>query len=876
MAHTKSSNTNFRAMKRIGYLLNFIYSLGYIVRFFHQLFYILKCQLNKLRGLETVTKIVWSDNEILNCSAVRLSRMIRSRSVTSELVVQTFIDRINEVNPVINAVVCDNFVQALKRAREIDAYLDGPTESFPSDLSPENAPLVGVPCSIKMSIFVTDMVNDVGVWCRRGRVASRDADVVVRLRKAGAIPLAVTNTSEFCFFWDSCNKVHGATNNPYNTQHTSGGSSSGEGALVAAQGSPFGIGTDGGGSIRMPAYFTGVYGHKCSPDMVSNDGQFPHIEDTRISITTGPLCRYPEDIGPVMRVISYSPFPEWSEIDASKLKIYYLLEPNISLSSSIDPVITERTRSLIDTLTTKCSMHVEPYDNKLFQWSLPIWTGTNLMHGDPSIDKQLLINDPTSKRINFGWELLKSFVCAANFNMFTNILALSQRRTKFNSNAGFNHKMYNVGQKLKQQLEDLLGDNGVLLFPSHPTTAPRHNMPQVMPTNFSFTAVFNAILMPVTQIPLGLSPDGLPLGVQLVAKQGNDHLTIALAEYISEVTKVGCTLPTVKMKKFSKKHKIRILLLSSLIIIVLILIGLSIAHEYPKQTAHFKRLVYLLYSKVIGDIAKRPITTNLSASDRLIFESCAPFYKEDHKVVKRVCPRNMRFRPANKANDVTALISFPGSGNTWMRQIMEEATGIYTGAIYCDEDLKRAGFLGEYLTSNAVIAIKTHLTDNRLINGKSGKSFDSVIFLTRNPYDAIIAEANREWTEDHTKVAQIEKFKDLKNWSEFVSKMSKIWEMTVRTWLQEDKPLLIVRYEDLKSDLLNQLKRILTFLKVPYTEDQLHCVLKANLDTFKRKNGSENEEKYKKYYYTDELVQYVNSTIENVRPILNKFSIFYL
>ena len=75
--------------------------------------------------------------------------------------------------------------------------------------------------------------------------------------------------------------------------------------------------------------------------------------------------------------------------------MYYVLDPGISLSSSLDPVITERTRSLIDTLATKCGMHVESYENKLFQWSLPIWTGTNLVHGDPSVDKQLFINDST-------------------------------------------------------------------------------------------------------------------------------------------------------------------------------------------------------------------------------------------------------------------------------------------------------------------------------------------------------------------------------------------------------------------------------------------------------------------------------------------------
>ena len=83
---------------------------------------------------------------------------------------------------------------------------------------------------------------------------------------------------------------------------------------MSSQGTPFGIGTDGGGSIRMPAYFTGVYGHKCSPGLVSNDGQFPHMDDVRISITTGPLCRYPEDIGPVMRAISHKPFPDWKKV----------------------------------------------------------------------------------------------------------------------------------------------------------------------------------------------------------------------------------------------------------------------------------------------------------------------------------------------------------------------------------------------------------------------------------------------------------------------------------------------------------------------------------------------------------------------------------
>ena len=123
MASRTSDSTNFRAMRRIGSIVTFIYRLGYIIRFFHKLLYIFKCQLRKLRGLDPVVRVGWSDNDILNSSAVHLASRIRSRDVTSELVVQTFIDRIKEVNPMINAVVADNYQQAMRRAREARFYI---------------------------------------------------------------------------------------------------------------------------------------------------------------------------------------------------------------------------------------------------------------------------------------------------------------------------------------------------------------------------------------------------------------------------------------------------------------------------------------------------------------------------------------------------------------------------------------------------------------------------------------------------------------------------------------------------------------------------------------------------------------------------------
>lgn len=101
------------------------------------------------------------------------------------------------------------------------------------------------------------------------------------------------------------------------------------------------------------------------------------------------------------------------------------------------------------------------------------------------------------------------------------------------------------------------------------------------------------------------------------------------------------------------------------------------------------------------------------------------------------------------------------------------------------------------MTSNSVIAIKTHIPTNRRIDGKDSKEYDSVVFLIRNPYDAIIAEANRDWGMGHTAVAKMDAIRNLHKWSPYVAGMSTQWMITIQTWLQNDKPLLVVRYVEL-------------------------------------------------------------------------------
>ena len=231
-------------------------------------------------------------------SATTLARMIRERKVTSTEVVGAHIDRIERVNPGLNAVVKDRFAEARDEARAADRRA---ASSASSDL-PE---LHGVPCTIKESFALTGMPQTSGLVSRRGYLASADATTVARLRAAGAIPLGVTNVSELCMWMESDNRVYGRTRNAYDPARTAGGSSGGEGAIVGAGGAPFGLGADIGGSIRMPAFFNGVFGHKPTGGMVPGTGQHPIASNEALRyLSTGPIARRAEDLMPLLRILA--------------------------------------------------------------------------------------------------------------------------------------------------------------------------------------------------------------------------------------------------------------------------------------------------------------------------------------------------------------------------------------------------------------------------------------------------------------------------------------------------------------------------------------------------------------------------------------------
>ena len=162
-------------------------------------------------------------------------------------------------------------------------------------------PFYGVPCTVKENFAVAGMPHTSGLVSRRGAPATCDATAVARLRAAGFIVLGVTNLSELCMWYETNNKVYGRTNNPYCLDRMVGGSSGGEAADVSACGSPCGIGSDIGGSIRMPAFLNGIWGHKPTGGLVPCTGQFPMAAgDACRYNTSGPLCRFAEDLWPML------------------------------------------------------------------------------------------------------------------------------------------------------------------------------------------------------------------------------------------------------------------------------------------------------------------------------------------------------------------------------------------------------------------------------------------------------------------------------------------------------------------------------------------------------------------------------------------------
>ncbi|HEY7295285.1 MAG TPA: amidase [Dehalococcoidia bacterium] len=273
--------------------------------------------------------------------ASELARAIREREVTSSEVIEAHLARIAAINPSINALVQLPAERARAEARASDAAL---ARGEP------RGPLHGVPFTVKDTLDVAGVVGAMGVPERAGFIPASDATVVARLRAAGGIVLGKTNVPPWGGGIETDNPVYGRTNNPYDLTRTPGGSSGGEAALIAAGGSPLGLGSDSGGSLRLPAHNCGIVTIKPTAGRVptTTGGQTGDLHDPRTQV--GLLARRVEDLclalplisGPDWFDASVAPVPllDAHDVDLTELRVAFysadgVSEPDVAVAAAV-------------------------------------------------------------------------------------------------------------------------------------------------------------------------------------------------------------------------------------------------------------------------------------------------------------------------------------------------------------------------------------------------------------------------------------------------------------------------------------------------------------------------------------------------------------
>jgi fatty acid amide hydrolase 2 len=414
----------------------------------------------------------------------------------------------------------------------VDAYVR--ESQLSSEELLKEKPLLGVPFTFKECISVSGMPYTAGLVKRVGTVGEEDATIVRNMRQAGGIPLCGTNCSEACTWFETYNNVYGMTNNPHNLDHSTGGSSGGEGAIVASAGSVLGIGTDAGGSVRMPAFCNGLFSHKPSAGVVCCQRTWP-LSDGPCSymITAGTLCRYPEDLPLAMDTMvgnslsDVNSFTYLSQrVDLSSLKVISIPDDGGSKASTVHPEIRDAQSRVQQHLKEEFQATVETVSVPALKNAFDLWNDISSEDTGPKA-KEILANCEGS--ISPFWELGKWTFGQSKLTFPAIIQTVMDAFSGPPKIGEDNAEAHRQRDELKQELEELMGDNGVLLYPTMPNPAFKHHRSIFHPFDFLYCAIVNVLKLPSTTVPIGTSREGLPLGIQIVAKEGNDHVTMAVA-----------------------------------------------------------------------------------------------------------------------------------------------------------------------------------------------------------------------------------------------------------------------------------------------------------------------------------------------------------
>jgi len=471
-------------------------------------------------------------------SATELVASIKARKISCTDLLDYFIDRVERLNPEINAVIQTDFHHARNRANKADSALKK-GEDWGS--------LHGLPVTIKDSLEVVGMPCSSGAPELKNHMPEKNADVVQALMDAGAIVFGKTNMPLYGGDVQSFNQLYGQSNNPWDTSLTPGGSSGGSAAAVAAGLTGLEIGSDIGGSIRTPAHFCGIYGHKPSFGIVPDRGHIPpppgiftgNYTLTADIVVVGPLARSADDIFLAMDIIVSPEKPEkkaWSirlpEPRKKKLKDFRVAVWLNDPACPVDILVSDRIQAIADKLAS---------------------AGARVDDAHPQID----FSESNAMYLDLLAAIMGS---SLPWKMFENLLHTAPSLPQDDQShlarhirgATQLHRNW-IGQDamrqiMRQKWDDFFTDYDVLLCPPAPVAAFSHNHEYIYDRTIhvnkdkrpyldllGWAGITGVVFLPATVAPAGLTPKGHPVGVQIVGPYLEDRTTIHFAKLMEEI-----------------------------------------------------------------------------------------------------------------------------------------------------------------------------------------------------------------------------------------------------------------------------------------------------------------------------------------------------
>ncbi len=439
--------------------------------------------------------------------------MVLERAISPVELLESHLQQIHERNPGINAFVTVFEEQAREEARDRErAMARGDALGL----------LHGVPVTVKDSFDVAGWPTRSGSRLRAGHVAAADAAAVARLRREGAILLGKTNTPEMLASYETDNFVTGRTNHPLDPSRTPGGSSGGEAAAIAAFCSPGGIGTDGGGSIRVPAHFCGIAGMKPTPGRVSGVGHFPALGLPAGLLTSpGPMARTAQDLRLLFSAITgFDPQDPLSAPVPLRQPVTHAMRIGVwerFYDVPVDPEIAAAVHNAAR-LFAQLGFSVDEFQPRGLERAPNVWAF--LFNQWPSIATRKFVE---GREAELHWTLLESLAATEPTAAETLIQLAARDRMR---------------AALVRQMEEV----PVLLMPVSGITAFRHRERRWEIGGKSiglFQAMMPAVLanvlgLPAVTVPMARSSQGLPIGVQLLGRPYDDELLLELSERLEE------------------------------------------------------------------------------------------------------------------------------------------------------------------------------------------------------------------------------------------------------------------------------------------------------------------------------------------------------